>query len=215
MTPSNAQELLPIVVQNQTALVDARLLHQNLKSGQKYADWIKKRITEYSFEENKDFFSSENSEIKKGRGGDRRSLNLLITLDMAKELAMVERNDVGRAIRRYFIEKEKELRAVSQLPRQAEVLRGLKVSRVNGRRLVNYRAILERCGYSLKTGGIRKQRYPGHFVVVGRELLVTEEFALHLYHQKQVTNNRQVLRNMQPVLPFTFGQAMEPKGGAQ
>lgn len=45
-----------------------------------------------------------------GRGGDRRSKDYHLTLDTAKETAMVERNEKGRQIRRYFIECEKRLR---------------------------------------------------------------------------------------------------------
>lgn len=100
--------------------VDARTLHGWLKSGDRFADWIKKRIKTYGFEQGVDYvlilantktnLISANTEIKKGRGGNRRSVDYLLTLDMAKELSMVESNDQGRTARRYFINCEKSLR---------------------------------------------------------------------------------------------------------
>jgi phage anti-repressor protein len=53
---------------------------------------------------------SEVSEANSGRGGDRRSVTYHITLDMAKELAMVDRNEMGRLARQYFIQCESALR---------------------------------------------------------------------------------------------------------
>lgn len=91
--------------------VDARTLHGWLKNGDRFATWIKKRISTYKFIENQDFaMVSVITEIKKGRGGNRRSVDYLLTLDMAKELSMVENNEQGRMARRYFINCEKVLR---------------------------------------------------------------------------------------------------------
>lgn len=89
---------------------DARELHQFLGNGDMFANWIKERICQYDFIENQDFaLVSANTKIKTGRGGDRRSKDYHITLGMAKELAMVERNDQGKAARKYFIECERQL----------------------------------------------------------------------------------------------------------
>lgn len=94
-----------------TLLCDARKLHEFLQVQSKFADWIKNRINEYGFIENQDFLVSKILETKNsGRGGNRKAVSEYhITLDMAKELAMVERNEQGRAARRYFIECEKRL----------------------------------------------------------------------------------------------------------
>lgn len=212
--PSTQHELLPIVIQQDNALIDARLLHKKLKSGYQFTDWIKVRIKEFKFEENRDFFTSGISEIKKQRGGDRRSVSYLLSIDMAKELAMLERNEVGREIRRYFIAKEKELRGVSQLTKQPELFKGLKPRRINDREMYPYRDILERSGYSRNANGSRRHRYWMHFIKEGNTLFVTKEFALHLYHSKQVYNNRAVMQNSQPVLPFNFGEPLPLiKGG--
>ncbi|WP_089610194.1 antA/AntB antirepressor family protein [Escherichia coli] len=107
-------QLIPVfsgTISNETTLlVNARDLHTFLGVGKRFASWITERIAEYGFVENQDYILvSPNREIK-GRGGDRRSKDYHLTLDTAKELAMVERNEKGRQIRRYFIECEKKLR---------------------------------------------------------------------------------------------------------
>lgn len=85
--------------------VNARELHAFLQNKRQFADWIKQRISEYDFVENQDFVSfSQNCEKPKG---GRPTTEYAITLDMAKELSMVERNEqgelsrIGRILRPY------------------------------------------------------------------------------------------------------------------
>lgn len=64
--------------------VNARELHKALNNKRRFADWIKDRINDYGFVQNVDYvLISQNCETK-GRGGDRRSIDYHITLDMAK-----------------------------------------------------------------------------------------------------------------------------------
>ncbi|WP_096855926.1 antA/AntB antirepressor family protein [Escherichia coli] len=116
-------QLIPVfngtIANETTLLVNARDLHTFLGAGKRFASWITERIAEYGFVENQDYILvSPNREIK-GRGGDRRSKDYHLTLDTAKETAMVERNEKGRQIRRYFIECEKKLRNIQ--PVQTEL----------------------------------------------------------------------------------------------
>lgn len=108
-------QLIPVfkgtINNTETLLCDARKLHTFLQVGKRFADWIKARINEYEFIENKDYIAiSQNREIGHGRG----KIDYHLTLDTAKELAMVERNEQGKIIRRYFIECEKQLLASQQ-----------------------------------------------------------------------------------------------------
>lgn len=90
--------------------VNARDLHRFLEVGKDFSTWIKSRIDYFGFIENQDFMiDSPRKGNQTGRGGDRRSKDYLLTLDMAKELAMVERTERGRQARRYFIACEREL----------------------------------------------------------------------------------------------------------
>lgn len=92
-----------------TPLCNARDLHAALGVGRDFATWIKERIAEYGFVAGEDFiFGSPKRGNQTGRGGDRRSRDYHLTLDMAKELAMIENNEIGRSIRRYLIALEKK-----------------------------------------------------------------------------------------------------------
>lgn len=94
--------------------VDARELHQYLAVGKDFSTWIKDRIRQYEFSEGLDYVTAENLRSPKSGSAKARPQILIdyhLTLDMAKELAMVERNDRGRAARRYFIECERRAQA--------------------------------------------------------------------------------------------------------
>ena len=92
--------------------VNARDLWKFLGSRQEFANWIKGRISEYGFEEGKDFLIN----LSKSHG--RPSKEYIISLDMAKELAMVENNEQGRKVRQYFIEVEKQYREWEKAARE-------------------------------------------------------------------------------------------------
>lgn len=87
-------------------LVNARDLHTFLQVGRDFTNWIKGRIRKYGFTENQDYA------LTLAKTGERQNVvqtDYHLTLDTAKELAMVENNDQGRAARRYFIECERAL----------------------------------------------------------------------------------------------------------
>ncbi|HFE7433304.1 antA/AntB antirepressor family protein [Salmonella enterica] len=116
-----ATQLIPVFdgsISNESALlVNARDLHTFLEIGKRFSSWITDRIEQYGFIEHQDYIAiSQNREIGHGRG--KKDYHL--TLDTAKELAMVERNEKGRQIRRYFIECEKRLRQQQQSTPSAE-----------------------------------------------------------------------------------------------
>lgn len=98
---------------NQTTemLCNARELHKFLGVQTRFNDWIKSRISEYGFVKNQDYVSFTENSVKPKNG--RKSIQYHITLDMAKELAMVEKNAKGREIRRYFIDCEKKANSLT------------------------------------------------------------------------------------------------------
>lgn len=92
---------------------NARDLYRFLEVETRFNDWIVRRVEEYGFEDGRDFYSF----LSKTPDGGRPSKEYALTLDMAKELAMVERNDKGKMARQYFIECER--RAKGQSPSHA------------------------------------------------------------------------------------------------
>lgn len=109
------QPLIPVFLGSISStpayVCDARTLHSFLEVGKRFASWIQERIEEYGFIENQDFSSfSQNGEKPKG---GRPSTEYHLSLDMAKELSMVERNEKGREARRYFIDCERRALAAA------------------------------------------------------------------------------------------------------
>ncbi|WP_410687560.1 antA/AntB antirepressor family protein [Avibacterium paragallinarum] len=105
-------------LQNQTVqLINARDLHKLLENGKQFSDWIQHRITKYKFTENLDFtVVHQIVNVDRGFFGMREETikDYHITLDMAKELCMLERSVLGQQARRYFIQMEKAARQLAQ-----------------------------------------------------------------------------------------------------
>lgn len=102
---------------------NARDLHAFLKVKARFNDWIRNRVEDFGFQENQDFITLTRLLVS---GGKRKDYYL--SLDMAKELAMVERNAKGKEARLYFIDCEriaKSKTAVPALPSYPEALRQL------------------------------------------------------------------------------------------
>jgi anti-repressor protein len=100
--------------------VDARELWVFLENGYEFSKWIKDRIKSYDFVQGVDFITKINSYFSPPRK------DYTISIDMAKELAMVEKNQKGKEARKYFIQCEKELKQIQpKLPSYSESLRQL------------------------------------------------------------------------------------------
>jgi phage anti-repressor protein len=113
--PNPAKPLIPVFATEiggvPTQAVDARELLTFLGVKRDFSTWIKKRIADYGFIENQDYLLTQTGEQLPS--GTKYRFDYHLSLDMAKELAMVERNDMGRTIRRYFIECERAALAQS------------------------------------------------------------------------------------------------------
>lgn len=99
-------ELIKIDNENR---VDGRELHEFLQIETRYNDWFD-RMKEYGFVEGVDFYSKMSKTSSKG---GRPSINHSMTIDMAKEISMIQRNERGKQARQYFIECEKRLKAMA------------------------------------------------------------------------------------------------------
>ncbi len=144
--------LIKIIEQDNKQIVNARELHLFLGIGKDFSTWIKKRIEEYKFIENEDFeVFHKNGENSKG---GRPSKEYAITLDMAKELSMVERNEKGRQARRYFIECEKRLR--NNLLSSATNLIALPQKSIAEKRKEEQKALMQIIRLNLNKGDLKR-----------------------------------------------------------
>lgn len=99
-------ELIKVTTNEQgQKLVSGRELHEVLEIGRDFTTWIKKMI-EYGFQENIDYVLLTQTGEQKGRGGHNK-IDYILTLEMAKHIAMVQRTEIGMKVRNYFIECEK------------------------------------------------------------------------------------------------------------
>ncbi len=109
MSPNqnNEYDLIPVIQSEINGkvipTVNARELHDFLEVKSRFNDWIKNRVSEYDFLDNQDFITLTKNLVS---GGTQKEYHL--TLDMAKELSMVERNEKGKQARQYFIECERK-----------------------------------------------------------------------------------------------------------
>lgn len=109
--------------ENGEQLVSGRELHEFLEVTTPYTQWFD-RMKEYGFTENVDFIGlSQKSE--KPQGG-RPTIDHAMKLDMAKEISMIQRTEKGKQARQYFIEVEKEYKAIQKrLPNTREAIQQL------------------------------------------------------------------------------------------
>ena len=91
--------------ENNEQVVSGRDLHKFLEVGTRYNDWINKRVKEYGFIENIDFVAITQKKVT-AQGNASEYIDHLLKINMAKELAMIENNEKGKVIRKYFIKCE-------------------------------------------------------------------------------------------------------------
>lgn len=102
-------ELIPLHTRNDAQAVMGRDLHTFLEVDTEYRHWIK-RMIDYGFEEGKDY-AVKNDRVQDSLGRERDAVGHVLSLDMAKEISMIQRTNKGKQARQYFIECEKRAKA--------------------------------------------------------------------------------------------------------
>lgn len=108
-------ELIKINYDTEQPMVSARDLHEGLEIGTRFNDWFP-RMTEYGFSEGKDFYSKMS---KTSEQGGRPATDYEISIDMAKQICMIQRSPEGKQIRQYFIDLEKAWNTPEQVMARA------------------------------------------------------------------------------------------------
>ncbi|MDY3525555.1 antA/AntB antirepressor family protein [Riemerella anatipestifer] len=148
-------QLIKITEKNGNSTVSAKDLHQFLGSNEQFGKWIK-RMLGYGYVQGIDFEHLALL-VPTANGGHVKSKDYVLTLDTAKEIAMLQRSKKGREIRRYFIEVEKAARK--------QMLSVPQPKTYNGVKCIHYTSWLIQNGYSLMSGQVRARikKYPEQF----------------------------------------------------
>lgn len=107
--------LLRINYESEQPTVSARDLYEKLNIKTAFKDWFP-RMCEYGFDEGKDFCSKMSETSSKG---GRPSKDADISIDMAKQICMIQRSPEGKQIRQYFIDLEKAWNTPEQIMARA------------------------------------------------------------------------------------------------
>ncbi len=107
-------DIITVNYDNDAPTVSGRELHEALGIGTRYNDWFA-RMCEYGFVENDDFYSN----LSKTSEGGRPSIDHQLTIPMAKELCMLQRNEKGKQFRQYFISVEQAWNSPEMIMKRA------------------------------------------------------------------------------------------------
>lgn len=100
--------------ENLEPIISGRELHKKLGVGQHYRDWIK-RMLEFGFIENQDYTPHNFVHPQ----NNQETSDVLMKIDMAKEICMLQRNELGKQFRKYFIQVEKEFNSPEKIMARA------------------------------------------------------------------------------------------------
>lgn len=127
-------ELIKITYNNDRPAVSARDLHDFLEVKTAYKDWFP-RMCEYGFTEGEDFnlLKIERVQNEGGRMVTRTVDDAVLTIDMAKELCMIQRNEKGKQARQYFLQIEKEWNSPEKVMARALQIAGDKLKRLESK----------------------------------------------------------------------------------
>ena len=120
-------ELIKITYNNDRPAVSARDLHDFLEVKTAYKDWFP-RMCEYGFTEGEDFCSF----LSDSTGG-RPAQDAVLTIDMAKEICMIQRNEKGKQARQYFLQIEKDWNSPEKVMARALQIAGDKLKRLENK----------------------------------------------------------------------------------
>ena len=103
-------ELEKLFVYSEKKLINAELLHKFLEVKTEYRKWIRRRIKDYDFQEDRDFRTNlgESSGCRKGK-------EFHLTITMAKELCMLDNSEKGNKARKYYLDQEERVKIAESL----------------------------------------------------------------------------------------------------
>ena len=119
-------ELINVTLnENHEPVVSGRQLHETLGVKTRYNDWFN-RMTEFGFTENEDYLAITQKRVT-AQGNATNQTDHIIKLDMAKEIAMIQRTDKGKEVRQYFIQVEKDFNSPEKIMARALLMADKKI----------------------------------------------------------------------------------------
>lgn len=116
---------------NHEPVVSGRQLHKALDVKTRYNDWFN-RMTEYGFIENQDYLAITQKRVT-AQGNSTNQVDHIIKLDMAKEIAMIQRTERGKKVRQYFIQVEKDFNSPEKIMARALLMADKKVHQLEAK----------------------------------------------------------------------------------
>ena len=136
-------ELIKVDFSGDRPAVSARELHEFLEVGTKYADWFP-RMCEYGFSEGEDFNLLKNEQVRQegNRMVSRMVDDAVLSIDMAKEICMIQRNENGKLSRQYFLQMEKAWNSPEKVMARALQIADRKIKALEEENAVNRPKVL-------------------------------------------------------------------------
>lgn len=136
-------ELIKVDFSGDRPAVSARELHEFLEVGTKYADWFP-RMCEYGFSEGEDFNLLKNEQVRQegNRMVSRMVDDAVLSIDMAKEICMIQRNEKGKLARQYFLQMEKAWNSPEKVMARALQIADRKIKALEEENAVNRPKVL-------------------------------------------------------------------------
>lgn len=151
-------------------IVSGRELHEFLEVGTEYKKWFG-RMTEYGFTENTDFIRV--TQKCPTPGGLQEQVNHNIKLDMAKELAMIQRTEKGKQARQYFLQVEKAWNSPEMIIKRAMQIQDRKILELQNqiqedKRYTDFGKVVEMSDTAVNIGAFVKIIFDKHGINIGR-----------------------------------------------
>lgn len=182
-------ELITTIKKSDTneILVSGRELHEFLESSERYSKWFD-RMKEYGFVEGVDFTSVQKSTLV-NNGAERVLDEHHLKIEMAKEIAMIQRSEKGKQARQHFIQVEKNWNNPEMIIKRAMDLQQHKILTLQAeiqenKRYTDFGKVVSMSDGSINIGAFAKLIFDNHGIKIGRNKLI-EWLREHGYLMKQ------------------------------
>lgn len=156
-------------------ILSGRDLHDFLEIGTQYTKWFE-RMKEYGFERDIDFIEVSQKRLT-SHGREHDMIDHHIKLDMAKEIAMLQRNEKGKQARQYFLKLEKMWNSPEMVIKRAMDFQQRKIHELENRiksdmQYTNYGKVVAVSNGAINVGAFAKLIYEKHGIKIGRNKLM-------------------------------------------